>query len=609
MRQASLYRIVFIVMALWLSILGATWSALLSWVELQPITLIAFGGIVILWLISHRRRTWYRTPLDLVFVLWGGVIAISIVTNMDTWRRSADAVWFVLLYMLVWYLLTDVIAHKRLRRVDVLIGLGWIALVQVLFAGVQLFTVWSSTGDLARPVGLLGNTNTFGTLLITLIPMFLTYGWFNRNIRRWSLWFVGAIMLILTLLTTSRGAWLGLGGGLVIWFTLMLAHYNLLSQARLKTMWQSLSSTQKRIIQLSIASLGIAILVLGVLFINSFSIGGRTLDLRTFLWQSALSQFAEQPITGNGLFTYGHHLPRFTSIPVQQPHSHAHGIPFTVIAEMGILGMIALGISVVVILRMMWQNWQVNENRPLFIATIAGTWGYGVHHLFDTTAMLPVIALLGIVMLTVTVTPIEAKPMLATWRQRGHPFGMGILWASLLIIGMWQANLHQTYLMIVREALTEDSWTEMGESLTPLIESDPDQAVFWVMQGYAYGRASITDDNTLPLAIQAYERYLELEPYHAPNWANLASLYWQDGDIERAQASIGEAVRLAPDWEFFERVQSIYRGDDVVYADIAPPAPPVHRDGANFARFQFLHDIAVTEQSGEYLPQLGRGTD
>ena len=76
-----------------------------------------------------------------------------------------------------------------------------------------------------------------------------------------------------------------------------------------------------------------ALVVALALVAESFGIAGRTLELRTWIYDTAIQLFDERPLTGHGLFTFGAGLSRLNSLPPLEPHSHAHDVILHVAAE------------------------------------------------------------------------------------------------------------------------------------------------------------------------------------------------------------------------------------------------------------------------------------
>lgn len=595
-------RLILLAVILYLTTLGATFNGILALPQFQPITVFIFASVASGWLWWHRQRAWFRTPLDIVLVIWAAAFMLSIVANPVTARRSAEALWYMGLYAALWYLLCDLVSHGFSRR-SMSEAFVFSSVVVVAFGILQTVNLLMMGGDL-RPVSLIGNPNALGVYLVVLIPFILVPAWTTKK-RPLQIILGGYASLALALLlaTTSRGAWLGGIAAMSILLALMLAQAGMLSKETLLLRWRTQSPRRKMLLGAALGMGFLALLVVGAVILQSFSSGSRSADLRLYLWEAALRMFSEKPLTGHGLFTYGYHLARFDSIPPGQPHSHAHNLLLTILAELGVPGLIAIFVSIGVMLRAGWHNWYhlPAPERPVWMAAVAALGGFAVHHLFDTPAMMPLIALTGLWVLVVVVTPAQPIKMSAHWRKIGHPLGMALLWFALLIIGFWHASFYSNYYMILTQAVQERTFAESASALQSLIEADPYQPAYHLQQGYLYGRAAGEGDaRAVQLAIDAYTRYLALEPYQAAAWSNLAALHWQKQDTAAALAAVQQARQLAPRWDIFERQQQLYSGVLTGGLRIAPEKLE-SLWGVNMARFQYLRDVIGTQ----FLPQVG----
>jgi putative inorganic carbon (hco3(-)) transporter len=623
-RNVWLFALLSLVFA-YLSLLGATFNGVLTLLELQPFTLGLFGVLAASWLFMHWRMgwVWHRVDLDLAFLLWMIALVVSIAMNQDTWRRSVEGLWYMGLYISLWYILHDLLANRGLSRQLLAQSFLFAGLLVMLFGWYSTWLIIKFDGldRIPRPSSLIGNPNAFGAYMLLLLPFGIvqTINAKNRLVQvLMGLYTLSAFLLLI--LSQSRGAWIGGAVAVGILLLMLLTDRKLLSIAALKKWWQQQASTLRLVL---IAILIIVVLLgafMAYFLIDSLTAAGRSIALRTYLWDAAMQMFRESPLWGKGFYTYGLYLPQYASIPSTQPQAHAHNIPFTIIAEMGLLGLIAIVVTVAFSIRSMLRNWKTvtGTERPYYLAGVAATFGFGFHHLLDTPSMMPVIAMAGLLMLFLATTPAEPIPFQTTWRKVGHPLGLIAIWLVLLIAGFWSSRLYAEYYAILRDVaqlndcrmfesddcviLDAAVFLEPAERLQPLIDADPNQPAYIRQQAYLYGFAATDGDVTaLENAIAGYERYLELEPTHASGWANLAALYWQSGNEVQARSAIEQAILYAPDWEHFKRQRNIYLNILTDTETIAPPIPVL--DGLSWSRFQLLR-----EPLPEYLPQVGWGS-
>lgn len=586
-RTEAIVRAVFAALFIYMLTVGGTFGGMLR-VELAAVTLPLLACGVVMWLLIHWRAgwSWYRTPLDRLMILWAAVIALSVVANPLDARRMMIGVWYVLMYMGLWFVLTDVIANLEQRemvgedaarpthhltpgatRTAILDGLliGMIVVMAVAYWQVWLFsgTVQSGIFGFVRPGGTLGNPNLLATLTIIAMGISASRA-FGIKGRVWrlilGLYFI--VSFVLLLLTASRGGWLG---GLATLATLAL--FWLLSQgvaspAQIRR-WYAAQSGRVRFIVAAVVFLSLALLiVMGVVILLSFGQPGRGADLRTYIWQTALTMFGEKPLTGHGLFTFGKGLVRLNSMPPLTPHTQAHNWPLNIMAELGIPGLIAMLISIGVILWLARRNWLAlsKEQRgaaaraPIaFIAAFSALMGYAVHHLFDVTAMMAAFAIVGLLLVMMVVMPTQPGLIAARWRRIGHPIVMAGMWLALFVTGLWGNSTNRAYIDGVGRGLSSGDYLTAAQDLDAVISLDPTMPPYHWQQGIFYGSAAyLTDDQTEAAgyalaAIDAFDRVNVTEPQVPGTWANRAGLFWQLGRADEALESWHRAALAAPD--------------------------------------------------------------
>jgi tetratricopeptide (TPR) repeat protein len=119
-------------------------------------------------------------------------------------------------------------------------------------------------------------------------------------------------------------------------------------------------------------------------------------------------------------------------------------------------------------------------------------------------------------------------------------------WVCLLLAGAWLYPATQAYERGVAAAQNGE-WRaavahfEAAQSSIPYMDSGVALA-----EGLSYGWLAAENDDYLPGAIAAYERLIAHEPGWPTNYANLAALYWQAGDVEKALALMRQAQAIAP---------------------------------------------------------------
>jgi putative inorganic carbon (HCO3(-)) transporter len=573
--------------------LGATDGLLDPDMRMQALMILtALCGGWLLWR-TLRGWTWHPTALDLPLLVWMVAIALSIAFNLEVWRRSMIGVWYATLYFIVWYWLSDLIANRIISRTQ-LIAVVPLGALLTIAKGLEESQPWfverlplllngSIPFELPRPSGLLGNPNILAAILVIVVPLTVALILRARNLLRIPLLVLLVASLTLLVLTFSRGGWIGVFAALAVQIALILHSYGLLRPARLRDWFASTSRRARFGLSTVAAVTTISMLLVSAVAVKSLSISGRGVSLRDWIYEAAIRVFAEHPIAGSGLFTFGRGLAEHTSQPPYDVHSHAHNLYLNVAAELGIVGLVALAITGVYILHTSRQNWSLADHRERLLLTgaYAAIAGFLAHHLVDLPATFPVVALTAIVPLVAALAPIIQSvqlPMRSCRRVLGTAtFGA----AALIVTGFWNGSLYQNYMDVLYSL--NGNFRAEAERLQPIIDNDPDLAVTYSQQGYLYGLAAFRGDPVaLDRAIASFARYVRLEPYYVTGWVNLAALQAQASNFPDAASSMRHAVDLAPDhWPFqyqlgdYQERAGDFASAQVQYLDLLTSVPDI----------------------------------
>ncbi len=474
--------------------LGVTWGGLMS-VSYRELMLVTLALLIGVWsLVRWRRRwQWHRTALDVVVGLWGFAFGLSLLANLDAWRRISFGLWFSGLYILIWYILHDWISNHDLKRSTLIDG-TLIAGTAVLVVGYWQAIQWFDAGNRELPRvavnGNLDNPNPLATVMLTLLPLAIARLF---TVRGWQTRAVFAVYSVLTggmiILTGTRGAWIGAGVALALLVYLLIRHYRI------------------PINRTILGGLG-GLAVIGAVAV-SLTRGWDTSG-RTTIYEAAIQMFREKPVTGYGLFTFGRGLLRLVGIvPETTTHAQAHDIFLNIAAELGIVGLVALFATLAALVLAARRNWiaagerNLREDRILIAGAVAASIGFGVHHVFDITAMLPAVTLVGLVALVIAIAPVAPLPV-----QRPHLRSvlLGGLVLILLPAGVWETATYSIYMDGVTRATHGD----------------------------------------LNGAIQQMQAARDADPNMPVTLANLAFLQDMRGQHEEARKSVAALCRLEP---------------------------------------------------------------
>ncbi|MFQ3648351.1 MAG: O-antigen ligase family protein [Aggregatilineales bacterium] len=603
MRRHTLERVLSLIPTIYLLLLGATWNGMLPPLHQQLTLGLLTITAVVWWGVRWRAGwSWHSTPLDALLVVWLGVFTVSIAANPETWRRSAEALWYMLLYMAVWHTIADALANGMERRVW-LTAIAAVGAIQVPIALFQVVNFYAQGGTgFARPIGLTGNANFLGAFSVVFLTLAAAAFFEARGRLVRVIWGGYALVVLLMLFSTfSRGAWVGAVAALGTVGVLGLLQRGINSLQAARSAWYQLPNAQRRWAGLGIMLCGAAVIGLAVLTIDSLGISGRGTEWRTLLWQTGWEMFLRQPVTGAGLFTFGYHQAALVSIPPVEPQASPHNVALLILSEFGLIGFGAALVTALVLLAAARRQWTAlsKHQRWPFIGAASALVGISVHHIFDTPIMLPAMTLTIIVLLAVVTIPYDAAALRPAWRQRLQTMAMAALWTGLLIVGAWQSSIMSQYTTILSDVVRGEDVGQAAAQLEQVMIQDPQNSAYRRQHAYLLGVAANWDEAYLERALAAYELLNRLEPFYSVGFVNHAALHWQAGNRERAAALAQQAVNIAPDWTLSRELLAFYQGQ----LD-TPPERVESPYAAKTVHSQMLRYVIVEE----LLPQIERAS-
>ncbi len=469
---------------------GATWTNLVT-VEYRVLALIVMAGSAVAWLVLRRRGhwNWHRTSLDPVLSFWAVAFGVSLLANLDAWRRISIGLWFAGLYILIWYALHDALGNRRITRAALIDSLLVVGVVIVSAGYVELFqSLRANPAAFPRVRSSLENPNTLATALLVLTPLaaarcLTLRGWLRVVVGIYSV--ISACLLFLTL---TRGAWLAAGVSLPLLALLLLVHFGV------------------RVNRYLVGGLA-AVALLSVLGISLAR--GWALEGRTEIYTAAIQMFQEKPISGYGLFTYGRGLLRLVGVlPGETTHSQAHDIVLNIAAELGVVGLAALAATLFVFFRDMARNWRAAQDQEQILVTggISAVVGFGCHLIFDVTASLPAVALVGLIGFVVALAPVS--PALAPPSRLRSYLAVALV-VLLVVTGVLDTTIYRIYMAGLDDAVNGNLKAAVQE-VQQASDADPSQPVYQLHRAFLLDATGQRD-----AAQRAFETVCRLEPNYA----------------------------------------------------------------------------------------------
>lgn len=333
------------VFVLYLVTCGSNWG-LTNWTSPARRSLLVLSALIGLWWGGRTpgRQTWFCSALDPALLPLVTILGLSALLHLNQWTAVTVGLWFLAASVLVYFLLQDLLANRRLTVEQLADGL-LLGSFPVLVDGIV-----RSVASGARAVGVFEHPNYFGGLAAMTIPLALA-GWQRErsgetsSFPRWPYQFYLLMSATGLALSGSRGALLGLLGSAA----LLLPHRLLLYGA----------------------AAAVPLLAAGI------AARWESVTLRLPVYGYTLRGIAEQPLWGHGLFTF-----RFPQPPYV--HLQAHNVFLQIAYEVGLVGLAVVLVLLFQLLRD--QSRTQNPSRPPWTAVLVAS---AVQQMVDVTWMSP----------------------------------------------------------------------------------------------------------------------------------------------------------------------------------------------------------------------------
>ncbi len=309
----------------------------------------------VLWLVRHRR---HAAPVKLARALqvyWLAMAAAAVFSISVA--NSLDELFIVTVYIVA-YILAEQLSAVWPPRVFLaaLRNASWLLIAMIAF--ITLFS--ALMGRNLRPPAPNVLAAVFNLLLLPSLVEFA-----ERPRRGLAVWIMAALALIFV--TASRGGWLGLAAGLVT----LAAHY----RARLAVLFGQGAKFWPLAVPL-----GAIAIVWQVTRIDH--------STRWEFWIVALAIFLRRPLVGSGPGTYNVFWSKLHPPPYFQA-MHAHSLIFNTGAEQGIIGLIALAVVALAVVRAAWRD----------AGLLAALMAFAAHSLVDSLNVAPAVMIVLAVLL------------------------------------------------------------------------------------------------------------------------------------------------------------------------------------------------------------------
>ncbi|MGI5880324.1 MAG: O-antigen ligase family protein [Syntrophomonadaceae bacterium] len=470
----------------------------------------------------HEPLLWY-----LLFIVWGG---ISIFWSINPHRTLVEFLQLVC-YGLAFFLALN-LNEDNIFRVG---RIALIAAVGIALFGISEYLFLTS----ARIKATFTNSNPLGIYLV----MFFFLGW-SYYLRRPNCWLItGCVILLAALaLTGSRGAYICFF--LTIPFLFLGLNQNALYKGIGKTI---LCIALALIITKGIMLIApylqefagrqlIAFLTRHESFLASSGAG------RLAFWEVAAKLAVNEPIRGYGLGTF--HLAYYLEYANNQWYSRfAHNHYLQVLVELGIVGFILIMGFLITCGKKVWQRIKRGEFPDYFPGLLAVLIAFLINIGGDFSWNFPGSAVIFFVAAGVAVGAIKHQDI--DIKKIKYQYVIAVL-LVFLFLSVWQFSANMMY----RRGVILESQGNINEATLVYEKAN----TFYPINSMGYYFASrnylqLANDNDNPElldnALDCAQKSVRLSPIDGNLHNNLGKIYWQKGNLDKAEHHLMLAVKYA----------------------------------------------------------------
>jgi len=508
-------------------------------------------GIILLcllsaiWLLRGQHST---SPLGIPLLIYCLVFAITSAASFDP-RRSFGEGLYLLVAIFLFSISSEMVASGiSWRRIFLAIALsGGIYMVFLWIPVITWYRNWLATapGDWIPSIIYRLPTASVNSYFLNVLLFVAIAGLIEIRSAAGKL--ISGIYIVsvlgLSFFASTRAAWLGDGFGILLLGFIYLRH----NSNRVMKIWKSVRR-RAWLLPLIILILLVVVSAGGyVLYRQTIHpTHGDIIDSRTAFWGPAWQTFLAHPILGQGPFTYQDSFLRSDSVPPAGFFPHGHSVPLTILAEIGLIGLLAFLLVYGAAWRFLYKRLanNISGERKLVLSIGAALFlVFSIQGIFDCYHVEP-FGLWGMLIVGGTVfgEPTIEKKNTSLARP----------WWLLFLVAGAMANyvVFKPYFDGV-QAANQSDWHRASQLFETAIKLDPNNAI--AQQQYALAESVIAENgdlNALDRSIQAFETAARLDPDWAQNHLDLGMLYLKrnqnSSDLVEAVNELKKATQEAP---------------------------------------------------------------
>ena len=516
----------------------------------QAIAIVVLGGWLVLALVRPAWRP--RTPLLLPLAIASAAYLASALVSQRP-RLSLEPTIAGLGWALALVFLSRLLSVEWFRARVAVVMTAFVAIVSIGYlvqVGGDWVTWWGIVGRLVVPplrpsfdALFLGSPNLIATALMLLAPLVVAL--LLRRGARWAGLGLGVAAALATFVSGSRGAYAGIAIGLVVTVLLFITRRGTPGPSASAV---TLALRRRPILLVPVVAFVAAGVVFAPSVIQRFEQGGA--DLRFDLWRSALTIFGAHPVLGAGPGTWVQL--KVAANPPGVPNlilPHAHDMYVQAAAELGVVGLVALALLAVAILRRLWAGWRSDRWFETG-AVIVSLGAFAGQSIVDNFSNLPFVCLIIATLVAwvdgglsldagegasadVPVAPSGRS----SWRAALVPVA-GLLAMALVVPTLVRIDRAAARAQQGNDAALQGNWSIAGDAYNDARTTDPGFTLYEIQTASALARVQRTAEARDILAQAA-----ETDPV-AVNVIGLAVLEEELGDRETALADVHRAIAL-----------------------------------------------------------------
>lgn len=512
--------------------------------------------LIAAWLIWRLWKGRGIPPSPINYPLLGLIFIWFIATpfSLDP-RMALENLWFSLVAVTIFWFIVN--AFQRAQHRLLIETLFLVTVIIVFLAGIQIFSVifgwgigrlsgegWINYLNYGIPMPWQRDMRIWLPLTVStwvsgvvapLVTITMTWAISTpRKSHKRLFWFLTILLVIVLILTFSRGGLVSLAAAIACFILL-----------RFSQRFQNIF-TGRNIAILGSLAIFVAVVGLAVITLSNESGHQSGDEVRLDLWRSATAMIQDDPLTGVGTGLFGRALREYRSLEFARDRlGTAHNFYLNSTAETGILTLLVGLWAAFIIVRAWWKQRQATETDSMRRIRLDGMFaalvGIVLHNMVDTLSFTAALVLVSLIIAYCTIEPA---------RSRLDEPPKGNIWVAIVVLplilayGIW-------FVAVVDPAQRHhmNSLRSQGDPLEEahLAESIDSSLNLYDMQiTHLLGRKALSNptDENLETAITSYNDILERESTWDTGWLNLGVLYELSGDFDAALGAYDEAGNI-----------------------------------------------------------------